>query len=72
MVNWKNSEFNSPWLEFEYPTWPQLRNDLHCDVVIIGGGISGIATLYFLLTLTDKKVILVDKNHIAPLRCNRQ
>lgn len=55
----------SPWLEIERPTWKSLDKDMDCDVVIVGGGISGVSTLYFLMTHTNKNVVLVEKNRIA-------
>lgn len=56
---------NSPWLNFERPTWPSLKTDLDCEVAIVGAGISGVATLYYLLTSTQKKVVLLEKNRVA-------
>jgi|JI9StandDraft_1071089.scaffolds.fasta_scaffold11255_3 hypothetical protein len=47
-------EFRSLWLDSRKSSWPQLESDLQCDVAIVGGGISGVATLYFLLTSTEK------------------
>ncbi len=55
----------SPWLDFDRPTFPTLSQNLEADVVIVGGGIAGVLTLYYLLKNTNKKVILLEKNHIA-------
>ena len=60
-----STEFRSLWLDSPRSSWPQLKSDLECDVVIVGGGISGVATLYYLLTSTDKKVALLEKSSIA-------
>ncbi len=57
--------FDSPWLQFERPSWPKLHANAACDVAIVGGGISGIVTLYYLLTETDKKVMLVEQARVA-------
>lgn len=59
--------FKSPWLEFERPDWPSLKETAitEGDVAIIGAGISGVATLYFLLTQTNKRVILLEKDQVA-------
>lgn len=57
--------FNSPWLQFERRGWPTLEGDAKCDVAIIGGGISGVMTLYYLLTQTDKQVVLFEQGKIA-------
>ena len=52
---------HSPWLDFDRPTWPSLSSDLRCEVAIVGAGISGVATLYYLLTSTQKNVVLFKK-----------
>lgn len=56
---------HSPWLDFERPTWPSLKTDLSCEVAIVGAGISGVATLYYLLTSTQKRIVLIEKNRVA-------
>ncbi len=56
---------HSPWLNFERISWPSLKTDLNCEVAIVGAGISGVATLYYLLTFTQKKVVLFEKNRVA-------
>ena len=38
----------SVWRETELPAFPQLKEDVRTDVLIIGGGIAGILTAYFL------------------------
>ncbi len=60
-----SAQFRSLWLDSPRSSWPQLQSDLECDVAIVGGGISGVATLYFLLTSTEKKVALFEKSFIA-------
>ena len=58
---------NSPWLtqlNHDRPT-TALAQDLHTDVVIVGAGIAGIVTLFFLLKYTDKKIIVLDAHKIA-------
>jgi glycine/D-amino acid oxidase-like deaminating enzyme len=42
------------------PEYPVLEEDIHCDVLIIGGGSSG-AQCAHLLSETDLNVVLVDK-----------
>lgn len=56
---------NSPWLHFERPTWSTLEGDKACEVVIVGAGISGVATLYYMLTQTEKQVVLLDQGRVA-------
>lgn len=59
-------DFKSPWLQFDRPRWPSLEEDNYTgDVAIIGAGISGVATLFFLLTQTNKKVVLLEKDQVA-------
>lgn len=56
---------DTPWLNFKRTTWPKLKGDLSSEVAIIGAGISGVATLYYLMTFTEKKVVLFEKNRVA-------
>ena len=71
MTNFQRSEadvesgYRSLWLEGERRSWPALQGDCVCDTAIVGGGISGVATLYYLLTETNQKVALVERNRIA-------
>ena len=57
--------FNSPWLSFERQSLPTLHGNATCEVAVVGGGISGFATLYYLLTQTNKSVILLEQGQIA-------
>lgn len=58
---------NSPWLTQLHAerVITSLEQDQTTDVVIVGGGIAGITTLYFLLKHTDKKIILIEGNKIG-------
>lgn len=55
----------SLWLATAYPrtNYPRIEEDFKCDVVIIGGGLSGLATAYF-LAKAGKDVVLLEKNRI--------
>ena len=55
----------SLWLQTAYSrdSYPPLGNDIECDVCIIGGGLSGIATAYF-LAMAGKDVVLLEKDSI--------
>lgn len=53
---WKDSK-----VEFDSK---KLENDIECDVLIIGGGLTGISTLYHLKN-SDLKVVLVEQNKIG-------
>ena len=46
------------------PHFPRLDKDIHTDVLIIGGGITGILTAYF-LHQSGVKYVLVEKNRIC-------
>lgn len=56
---------SSLWLDTSYTrdSFPPLRNDIECDVCIIGGGLSGIANAYF-LAKAGKNVVLLEKDSI--------
>ncbi|MEN9626688.1 MAG: hypothetical protein RL557_1016, partial [archaeon] len=61
-------ENQSPWLE-QLQTLRRPRDVLssneETDVVIVGGGIAGISTAYFILRNTTKNVILLEAHKIA-------
>ena len=38
----------SIWRDIDFPTFESLSGDISTDVLIIGGGISGLLTAYFL------------------------
>lgn len=60
---WKMS---SPWIaELDQFSFPKLRKALITDVIIVGGGISGILTAYFLLKLTQVRVAVLDSGEIG-------
>ena len=56
---------NSLWIHTAYPQkdFPALTASIMCDVVIVGGGLSGIANAYF-LAKEGKEVVLLEKNTI--------
>jgi glycine/D-amino acid oxidase-like deaminating enzyme len=58
---------HSPWIAQLNRTRPiePLSENLSTDVCIVGGGIAGVSTAYFLLTQTDKKVLLLEAGKIA-------
>ncbi len=60
-------ENNSPWLSqlrFKRQI-KKLSSDITFDSLIIGGGIAGIASAYFLLSKTEHSVALVEADKIA-------
>ena len=54
----------SVWQETPLPQFPQLSGDLKTDVLIIGGGIAGVLTAYF-LQQNGVKYALVEKGRIC-------
>ena len=56
---------NSIWLDTKNKNnRPKLTKDIEVDVLIIGGGMTGISTAYHLIN-TNLKVCLVERNTIA-------
>lgn len=58
---------NSPWLAQLKRTRPvePLEENISTDVCIVGGGIAGITTAFFLLMKTKKRVVLLEAHKIA-------
>lgn len=55
----------SIWLDnIKFKEYPKLNKDCNCDILIIGGGITGASCAYFLKDC-NKKIILVESNKIA-------
>lgn len=57
----------SPWLAQLKRARPELRleQDLEVETAVLGGGIAGVVTSYFLLRDTDASVLLVEGGKIA-------
>ncbi|MDB5204423.1 MAG: hypothetical protein JWP09_451 [Candidatus Taylorbacteria bacterium] len=57
----------SPWLYQLKRTRPVdiISGDLTTDIVVVGGGISGIMTAYFLLKHTNREITLVEGSKVA-------
>jgi glycine/D-amino acid oxidase-like deaminating enzyme len=57
----------SPWIyQLDHNRVPlKLLSDIHTDVAIVGGGIAGVATAFFTLKHTGKKVVLLEKGKLA-------
>jgi glycine/D-amino acid oxidase-like deaminating enzyme len=57
----------SPWLhelKRARPTTP-LKEGEHTDIIVVGAGIAGIMTAFFLLQKTDKRVMVLEANKVA-------
>ncbi len=56
---------NQPtWSDVKLPKFPQLKKRLETDILIIGGGITGITAAYF-LSKSRKKVTLIEKDTLC-------
>ena len=53
------------WENPGYEVRPELKGDIECDYLIVGGGISGVSTAYFLAKLGAENIVLVEKNYIG-------
>lgn len=54
----------SVWNQTKLPTFPTLKQDIHTDVLIIGGGMAGILMAYF-LQKNHVDYVLVEKGKIG-------
>lgn len=55
---------DSVWCETKLPAFPKLTRDIRTDVLIIGGGMAGILTAYF-LQQRQVDYVLVEKDRIC-------
>jgi len=57
----------SPWIAQLEPDGPArpLEADLDVDVAIVGAGIAGVATAFFVLRTTSKRVLLIERDRVA-------
>ena len=58
-------KFELFWKNPGYKIRPELRKDIECDYLIVGGGIAGLSTAYFLAKSGAKNIVLIEKNYIA-------
>ena len=54
----------TPWESKRMPRFPRLKKGGHFDVVVIGGGITGLSAAYFLKE-AGRKVCLLERSHIG-------
>lgn len=57
----------SPWISQLNRTRPvePLPHDVKTDIAIVGGGIAGVSTAFFILKNTKKKVVLIEADKVA-------
>jgi glycine/D-amino acid oxidase-like deaminating enzyme len=57
----------SPWVAQMAPDGPPrpLEADVATDVAIVGAGIAGVATAFFVLRQTDRRVLLVERDRVG-------
>ncbi len=53
------------WKNPGYKSRPELKEDIDCDYLIIGGGVTGVSLAYFLSHDKSKKIVLIEKRFIA-------
>lgn len=53
------------WKNPGYQVRPELKEDIECDYLIVGGGIAGVSTAYFLSKSGAKNIVLIEKNEVA-------
>lgn len=59
--------FNSNWLS-DNPSekrFPILKGNIECDYGIVGGGMTGLMSAYFLSNSLDKKIVVIDKGDVG-------
>src|SRR5262245_56872690 len=54
----------TPWQRVKMPQFPQLSHNEKCDVLIIGGGITGLSAAWLLKT-AGRKVVVLERNRIG-------
>ena len=60
------SNFGSMWLDVRRPDYPQLTAPLTCDLLVVGGGYTGLWTaLHAAERYPDRRIVLIEANRIG-------
>jgi glycine/D-amino acid oxidase-like deaminating enzyme/nitrite reductase/ring-hydroxylating ferredoxin subunit len=54
----------TPWQVVEIPRYPQLSEPVRCDVLVVGGGVTGLTAAY-LLKRAGKRVVVIERSRIG-------
>jgi glycine/D-amino acid oxidase-like deaminating enzyme/nitrite reductase/ring-hydroxylating ferredoxin subunit len=57
-------ESQSPWKSTGFPRFPKLTKNIDCDVLVVGGGITGLTAAY-LLKKAGQRVCLLERDRLA-------
>jgi len=55
---------SNPWQDVSLMRFPSLREDITCDVLVIGGGITGLTAAYLLLK-AGKNVCVIERDQLG-------
>ncbi len=53
------------WKNPSYKIRKELKEDIQCDYLIVGGGVTGVSLAYFLNKLGAKNIVLIERDFIA-------
>jgi len=60
------STFGSMWLDIPRPEYPRLTGSVTCDLLVVGGGYTGLWTaLHAAQRNPDQRIVLIDANRIG-------
>ena len=60
------SNFGSMWLDIPRPDYPRLTGSITCDLLVVGGGYTGLWTaLHAAQRNPDHRIVLIDANRIG-------
>ncbi|MDT5242172.1 MAG: hypothetical protein QOD97_4370, partial [Mycobacterium sp.] len=60
------STFGSMWLDMERPEYPRLAGSITCDLLVVGGGYTGLWTaLHAAQRNPDQRIVLIEADRIG-------